>query len=86
MGELYYPKCDGYVCKNESKPELPRPEIPRGKYRGERRGGPPQSEAEHFYQCAACGGWVDMRDLGAVFDHEPGGSHPATRAIAPMRC
>ena len=33
-------------------------------------------EAEHFYTCKACGAWVDCRDLGMVFDHEPGGSHP----------
>lgn len=53
-------------------------DIPRGKYVGVRDGGDPQSEAEHFYKCAECGGWVDKRDLGSVFDHESGGSHPAT--------
>lgn len=46
-------------------------DIPRGKYIGERVGGPPvKSEAEHFFQCSVCGGWVDMRDLGDVFAHE----------------
>lgn len=52
-----------------------REPIPRGVYIGEPQE-LPKSEAEHFYRCADCGGWVDKRDLGAVFDHEPGGSHP----------
>lgn len=52
--------------------------IRRGEYVGTRRGGEPADEADHYYKCAECGGWVDMRDLGAVFDHEPGGSHPAS--------
>lgn len=52
--------------------------VPRKRYIGVRDGGEPQSEADHFYKCAECGGWVDMRDLGMVFDHEPGGSHPVT--------
>jgi hypothetical protein len=30
----------------------------------------PTDEAEHFFKCEACGGWFDMRDLGAVLDHE----------------
>lgn len=44
--------------------------IPRGKFIGERVGGLPAHEAEHFIKCPACGGWIDMRDLGSVFDHE----------------
>jgi hypothetical protein len=28
------------------------------------------SEAEHFFKCEPCGGFFDMRDLGAVLDHE----------------
>lgn len=39
--------------------------IPRGTVMGEPIGGPPLSEAEHFWKCEACGGWYDMRDLGA---------------------
>jgi len=35
------------------------------------------SEAEHFRKCEACGGWFDMRDLGAVLDHEERLPHPA---------
>jgi hypothetical protein len=39
-------------------------------------GGPPLTEAEHFWKCEACGGWFDMRDLGAVLDHEGPLPHP----------
>jgi hypothetical protein len=46
------------------------PTIPRGKIIGKITGGPPLTEAEHFWKCEACGGWFDMRDLGAVLDHE----------------
>jgi hypothetical protein len=46
------------------------PPIPRGKIIGKITGGPPLTEAEHFWKCEACGGWFDMRDLGAVLDHE----------------
>jgi hypothetical protein len=53
------------------------PTIPRGTIMGERTGGPPLSEAEHFHKCAACGGRFDMRDLGAVLDHEEPLPHPA---------
>jgi hypothetical protein len=51
--------------------------IPRGTVMGERVGGPPLTEAEHFWKCEACGGWFDMRDLGAVLDHEEPLPHPA---------
>jgi hypothetical protein len=37
----------------------------------------PLSEAEHLWKCEACGGWIDMRDLGAVLDHEGPLPHPA---------
>ena len=37
---------------------------------GERRGGEPQDEREHFIKCPVCGRWIDMRDLGEVLDHE----------------
>ena len=51
--------------------------IPRGKYIGERLGEGPASEAEHFIKCPACGGWMDGRDLGQVFEHEGPLPHPA---------
>lgn len=55
-------------------------DIPRGKYKGERLGGPPKDEAEHFIKCEACGGWIDCRDLGSVFAHEGPLPHPARDA------
>jgi hypothetical protein len=51
--------------------------IPRGTYFGRRVGGqPPKDEAEHFIRCPACGGWIDCRDLGKVFEHEGSLPHP----------
>lgn len=52
--------------------------IPRGKIIGKRIDGLPAKESEHFFKCAACGGWVDMRDLGMVLDHEAPLPHPAS--------
>ncbi len=49
--------------------------ILRGRYIGKPHG-PPVDEAEHFIKCAACGAWIDCRDLGAVFDHEGPMPHP----------
>ena len=46
------------------------PDTPRGTYKGERVGKPLTDEAEHFIRCPACGGWIDCRDLGQVFEHE----------------
>lgn len=43
---------------------------------GERIGGEPADEAEHFYLCKACQQPVDMRDLAAVFHHEEPGHEP----------
>jgi len=37
---------------------------------GERLGGEPQDEREHFIKCPTCGRWLDMRDLGEVLAHE----------------
>ena len=47
-------------------------EIPRGKYlgTGRRADGQPMTEADNFIRCESCGGMIDCRDLGAVFDHE----------------
>jgi len=44
--------------------------MPRKKIIGERLGGEPQDEREHFIKCPACGRWLDMRDLGEVLAHE----------------
>ena len=35
------------------------------------------AKEEHFYRCAACGGWVDGHDLSQVFNHEGPLPHPA---------
>ena len=45
-------------------------QIPRGKYRGKRDGAEPKDKAQHFMRCPVCGGMIDMRDLGQVFEHE----------------
>lgn len=43
--------------------------IPRNTYLGERQGYTPD-ESCHLIECADCGGGIDCRDLGSVFDHE----------------
>jgi hypothetical protein len=43
--------------------------IPRGTIIGRRVGVQPTDEAEHFFRCELCGGFFDMRVLGAVRDH-----------------
>jgi hypothetical protein len=45
-----------------------------------RVGGEPETEAEHFYVCAACGQAVDMRRLGDVLHHEDDGHEPIASA------
>jgi hypothetical protein len=52
-------------------------EFPRRNHIGRRVGNLPKNEAQHFYRCSACGGWVDWCDLGQVFDHEGPLPHPA---------
>ena len=37
------------------------PPIPRGTVIRKRVGVQPIDEAEHFFKCEACGGWIDMR-------------------------
>ncbi len=49
--------------------------VPRGKFIGT-RDKPVTDESEHFMKCETCGGWLDMRDLGQVFDHEGPLPHP----------
>jgi CRISPR/Cas system type I-B associated protein Csh2 (Cas7 group RAMP superfamily) len=52
-------------------------DIRRGQIIGKRLGEPSTDEAEHFIQCAACDGWIDMRNLGQVFEHAGPLPHPA---------
>jgi hypothetical protein len=60
-----------------AQPLASQPRIPKGSILGVRLGGEPVDEREHFFRCAACGGWVDKRDLGDVFSHEgPHGRPP----------
>jgi hypothetical protein len=35
------------------------------------------AEADRLMRCPACGGWIDCRDLGQVFEHEGELPHPA---------
>ena len=49
--------------------------IPRGKFVGQPVGGD-SDDADHFMRCETCGGWIDCRDLGSVFDHEGPLPHP----------
>jgi hypothetical protein len=54
-----------------------RERVPRrGEIIGARVGAPPENEAEHFLECPECGGWIDMRDLGQVLEHEGPLPHP----------
>jgi hypothetical protein len=39
------------------------------------------TEAEHFKRCPLCGGYVDMRDLIRLDDHQGPLPHPAYRAM-----
>lgn len=34
------------------------------------------AEEDHFIKCGTCGGWIDCRDLGQVFEHEGPLPHP----------
>jgi hypothetical protein len=43
---------------------------PRWTVRGERVDRRRVPEAEHFFRCEACNGWIDARDLVWVEDHE----------------
>jgi hypothetical protein len=50
---------------------------PRGTVLGERTDGQHVPEAEHFFKCEACGGYLDARDLIWIQDHEGPLPHPA---------
>ena len=44
--------------------------IARGTVIGKRIGVQPTDEAEHVFKFEMCGDWFDMRNLGAVLEHE----------------
>jgi hypothetical protein len=48
----------------------------RGEIIGQRVGGEPASEADYYVQCPECSGWLDMGDLGQVFEHQGPLPHP----------
>lgn len=50
---------------------------PPGRDHGERVDRKPQSEAENFIQCPLCGGFVDIRYLAQVLEHEGSLPRPA---------
>jgi hypothetical protein len=50
---------------------------PRGTVLGERVDRRRVREAEHFFRCEACSGWIDARDLVWTEDHEGPLPHPA---------
>ena len=59
-------------CETEER----RMKIPRGKYVAKMLDSH-RYEVEHFHKCKTCGGWVDCRDLGSVFDHQGPHSLPS---------
>jgi hypothetical protein len=54
---------------------------PRGTMIGGRSDGRHVPEAEHFFRCVECGGWIDARDYVWVEDHEDPLPHPAQDGI-----
>jgi uncharacterized protein (DUF2342 family) len=50
---------------------------PRGTLLGVRTDRRRVREAEHFFRCVACNGWIDARDYVWVEDHEGPLPHPA---------
>jgi hypothetical protein len=50
---------------------------PRGAVIGWQVSGPPLSDAEHYFRCPLCGGYVDMSDRVWLEDHQGPLPHPA---------
>lgn len=50
--------------------------LRRGEIIGELVDGEHRSEAEHFIQCPLWGGYVDIRDLAQVLEHDRPMPHP----------
>ena len=50
--------------------------LRRGEIIGQRVDREDATEADHFLRCPDCGGWIDIRDLGAVLDHAGALPHP----------
>jgi len=54
---------------------------PRGTVLGERADRRRVGEAEHYFRCSICGGFIDGRDLAWVEDPEGPLPHPAQDGI-----
>jgi hypothetical protein len=54
---------------------------PRGTLLGERAGRRRLREADHYFRCRICGGFIDARDLAWVEDHSGPLPHPAQDGI-----
>ena len=54
---------------------------PRGTVLGERADRRRVPEAEYFFRCEACGGWIDARDLVLITDREGPLPYPAQDGI-----
>src|SRR3954467_6159670 len=53
---------------------IPEVTLPRGA----RVEAPPQDhDTENYARCEQCGGWIDVRDIGAILDHKKPLSHRA---------
>ena len=50
---------------------------PRGTVLGERADRRRVPEADHFFRCEVCNGWIDARDLVWFDDHQGPLPHPA---------
>jgi hypothetical protein len=50
---------------------------PRGTIIGRQVSGPILSEAEHYFRCPLCHGYIDMRDRVWLEEHQQPLPHPA---------
>jgi hypothetical protein len=55
--------------------------VPRGTMLGERVGRRRVREADHYFRCSICSGFIDARDLAWVEDHRGPLPHPAQDGI-----
>jgi hypothetical protein len=55
--------------------------IPRGKVFGQRAGRRRVPEADHYFRCRICNGFIDARDLAWVDDHQGPLPHPAQDGV-----
>ena len=62
--------------KHSSEVPWIKPRMSTRRGIGKRVGVQPIDEAEHFFRCEACRGWIDVRDLGAALDYEGPLPHP----------